>query len=255
VLPGSKFKTFNGHSSHVTNVCFSANDTHVLSIGGNDRSIFMWKLLGSSGKVVESTEETTEGSGSTLISDEIILLKKPEELEDLKSLQNELTELQSKLLSKVNELNHTQQLVKDLQQQITQLKAKQTTSTGVVQSVTPSESNSVSSGGVVQKIEFESKAIQTLIQEVELNILKQLGNFTKNTPTQTEEVETNNNSEEKGEKEVTKAVKPKTEAPKTLNKPKPQTTQTKSPTPKTDPKTKPSGSSPSTKTKPKTTKP
>jgi len=32
-----------GHSSHVTNVRFNSSDSHVLTTGGNDRSVFQWK--------------------------------------------------------------------------------------------------------------------------------------------------------------------------------------------------------------------
>jgi microtubule-associated protein-like 6 len=36
---------FRGHSSHVTNVSWAADDSKLFSIGGNDRSIFVWKVL------------------------------------------------------------------------------------------------------------------------------------------------------------------------------------------------------------------
>ena len=37
---GSSYLKFIGHSSHVTNVRFSSDDNYVISIGGNDKSIF-----------------------------------------------------------------------------------------------------------------------------------------------------------------------------------------------------------------------
>ncbi|KAG1711816.1 hypothetical protein DVH05_009058 [Phytophthora capsici] len=41
---GSKFIACKGHSSHVVNVRFSFDDKYLISVGGNDRSIFQWKL-------------------------------------------------------------------------------------------------------------------------------------------------------------------------------------------------------------------
>ncbi|KAK1947175.1 Echinoderm microtubule-associated protein-like 6 [Phytophthora citrophthora] len=41
---GSKFIACKGHSSHVANVRFSFDDKYLISVGGNDRSIFQWKL-------------------------------------------------------------------------------------------------------------------------------------------------------------------------------------------------------------------
>jgi microtubule-associated protein-like 6 len=32
-----------GHSSHVTKVKFSANDTYVISTGGNDKTVIVWE--------------------------------------------------------------------------------------------------------------------------------------------------------------------------------------------------------------------
>jgi microtubule-associated protein-like 6 len=34
----------SGHSSHVTNVKFSKDDTYLFSTGGNDNCVFQWKL-------------------------------------------------------------------------------------------------------------------------------------------------------------------------------------------------------------------
>ncbi|PRP88610.1 echinoderm microtubule-associated protein-like 6 [Planoprotostelium fungivorum] len=40
---GAPFKKFVGHSAHVTNVRFTHDDGYVISIGGGDRSVFVWK--------------------------------------------------------------------------------------------------------------------------------------------------------------------------------------------------------------------
>jgi len=41
---GAKFVEASGHSSHVTNVRFSNDERRLISLGGNDKSIFQWKL-------------------------------------------------------------------------------------------------------------------------------------------------------------------------------------------------------------------
>ncbi|XP_054838890.1 echinoderm microtubule-associated protein-like 4 isoform X2 [Eublepharis macularius] len=47
--PCSKAKArsyeYSGHSSHVTNVSFTHNDSHLISTGGKDMSIIQWKLV------------------------------------------------------------------------------------------------------------------------------------------------------------------------------------------------------------------
>ena len=40
----SKFVLGKGHSSHVTNCRFNADDSYLLTTGGNDRSVFQWKI-------------------------------------------------------------------------------------------------------------------------------------------------------------------------------------------------------------------
>lgn len=38
----AKFKKYLGHSAHVTNVRWSCNDSHLVSIGGADTSVMVW---------------------------------------------------------------------------------------------------------------------------------------------------------------------------------------------------------------------
>jgi WD40 repeat protein len=38
----SAFNDYHGHSSHVTGVKFTANDTFLVSTGGNDKTVFVW---------------------------------------------------------------------------------------------------------------------------------------------------------------------------------------------------------------------
>jgi microtubule-associated protein-like 6 len=46
-IPKQKNKDFAGHSSHVTRVRFSADEKHLLSVGGNDRTIILWDVTGN----------------------------------------------------------------------------------------------------------------------------------------------------------------------------------------------------------------
>lgn len=34
-----------GHSSHIMNIKFTCNESHIISVGGNDNSIIVWKLV------------------------------------------------------------------------------------------------------------------------------------------------------------------------------------------------------------------
>ena len=40
-------KTYNGHSAHVTNVCWSADDSLLFTTGGNDCTVLQWAVLHS----------------------------------------------------------------------------------------------------------------------------------------------------------------------------------------------------------------
>ncbi|XP_066575039.1 echinoderm microtubule-associated protein-like 3 isoform X3 [Amia ocellicauda] len=40
---------YSGHGSHVTNVCFTHNDSHLISMGGKDTSILQWRVVGGPG--------------------------------------------------------------------------------------------------------------------------------------------------------------------------------------------------------------
>lgn len=41
----AKHKRFLGHSPHVTNIRFTSGDRHVVSAGGDDCSLFVWKCV------------------------------------------------------------------------------------------------------------------------------------------------------------------------------------------------------------------
>jgi WD40 repeat protein len=39
-----KANSYRAHSSHVTNVKFSENDSYLVSVGGNDKMVMKWKV-------------------------------------------------------------------------------------------------------------------------------------------------------------------------------------------------------------------
>uniref|UniRef100_A0A3B3BG05 EMAP like 3 n=1 Tax=Oryzias melastigma TaxID=30732 RepID=A0A3B3BG05_ORYME len=65
---------YDGHGSHVTNVCFTHNDSHLLSMGGKDTCIFQWRVvredkgtaLGSSWDSKDKLTSTLSASTSSL---------------------------------------------------------------------------------------------------------------------------------------------------------------------------------------------
>uniref|UniRef100_A0AAX7SJ86 HELP domain-containing protein n=1 Tax=Astatotilapia calliptera TaxID=8154 RepID=A0AAX7SJ86_ASTCA len=59
---------YEGHGSHVTNVCFTHSDSHLLSIGGKDTCILQWKVIG--GGVGNSRERLASASSTSTSSPE-----------------------------------------------------------------------------------------------------------------------------------------------------------------------------------------
>ena len=55
-LKGAKHKEYTGHCSHVMNVRFLRNDSRVISAGGNDCSVFVWKHRYAVGSIVDGVE-------------------------------------------------------------------------------------------------------------------------------------------------------------------------------------------------------
>lgn len=61
-IPKQKCKEYTGHSSHVTRTLFSGDEKHLLTVGGNDRTIILWDVIGSEtieeeGEEIEEEEE------------------------------------------------------------------------------------------------------------------------------------------------------------------------------------------------------
>ena len=46
VVEEAPAKVYNGHSSHVTNIRFSSDDTWVCSVGSRDRAVLQWRTRG-----------------------------------------------------------------------------------------------------------------------------------------------------------------------------------------------------------------
>ena len=51
---GAKFKKYVGHSAHVTNVRFSHDQRHLISVGGADHAVFQWNFLSGEGDEEQS---------------------------------------------------------------------------------------------------------------------------------------------------------------------------------------------------------
>lgn len=44
--PQAPSHVYGGHGSHVTNVRFTHDDGHLVSLGGKDTGVFQWRVLG-----------------------------------------------------------------------------------------------------------------------------------------------------------------------------------------------------------------
>uniref|UniRef100_A0A4W6EC77 EMAP like 3 n=1 Tax=Lates calcarifer TaxID=8187 RepID=A0A4W6EC77_LATCA len=67
--PKAPSHKYEGHGSHVTNVCFTHSDSHLLSMGGKDMCILQWKVIGGGG-MVDSRERLASGSSTSTSSPE-----------------------------------------------------------------------------------------------------------------------------------------------------------------------------------------
>ncbi len=76
----ASFKKFIGHSSHVTCVRFTHNDSYVISTGGNDKSIFQWKYLTDeeAEEEIERYDDINEEENNPDLENEILNFKEDE---------------------------------------------------------------------------------------------------------------------------------------------------------------------------------
>ena len=72
---GAKFKKYVGHSAHVTNVRFTHDQSHVISVGGADHAVFQWQFVAPGdevgvavGGVFESDSEASDSEMSDVAS-------------------------------------------------------------------------------------------------------------------------------------------------------------------------------------------
>ena len=56
LFTGARFKKYVGHCAHVTNVRFTNDNHHVISVGGADNAIFQWRFLPTGEEVNEDEE-------------------------------------------------------------------------------------------------------------------------------------------------------------------------------------------------------
>ncbi|KAI3376679.1 hypothetical protein L3Q82_017108 [Scortum barcoo] len=66
--PKAPSHKYDGHGSHVTNVCFTHSDSHLLSMGGKDTCILQWRVIG--GGVGDSRERMVSASSTSTSSPE-----------------------------------------------------------------------------------------------------------------------------------------------------------------------------------------
>ncbi|XP_038643410.1 echinoderm microtubule-associated protein-like 3 [Scyliorhinus canicula] len=61
--PKAPSHVYGGHGSHVTNVRFTHNDTHLISTGGKDTTVMQWRVTNSS---LERSTSISSASASSL---------------------------------------------------------------------------------------------------------------------------------------------------------------------------------------------
>lgn len=65
----AQYRMYSGHASHVTNVAFQPSDSHLLSTGGQDSSLLVWKVIrGDSAIASEKSPSVVPKSGSVFLS-------------------------------------------------------------------------------------------------------------------------------------------------------------------------------------------
>ena len=68
VVENSKYKAYGGHSGFVRKVRFTQNDQYLISIGGNDKSVFIWET--DFGKSIYNEDENEKKENEEKIKKE-----------------------------------------------------------------------------------------------------------------------------------------------------------------------------------------
>eukprot|EP01114_Cavostelium_apophysatum_P005619 TRINITY_DN1680_c0_g1_i2.p1 TRINITY_DN1680_c0_g1~~TRINITY_DN1680_c0_g1_i2.p1 ORF type:complete len:1023 (-),score=268.98 TRINITY_DN1680_c0_g1_i2:52-3120(-) len=131
---GSPFREYSGHSSHVMNVGFTKNDTHLISCGGQDRAIFQWKFSGSSGLAESAPVDeppvsedqpivASDGNGAATEETERVRRQLKDEAEQLR---RQLNHALGKVSSLSKEKEAAEQKVKQLESDLDRARTQQT---------------------------------------------------------------------------------------------------------------------------------
>ena len=60
VIEHAQYKAYGGHSSHIPKVRFTPNDQFLISVGGNDKSVFIWETDFGKNILKEESEDEDE---------------------------------------------------------------------------------------------------------------------------------------------------------------------------------------------------
>ena len=106
VIEQAPFKAYGGHSSHIPKIRFTPNDQYLISVGGNDKSVFVWETdFGSNSKNIkqidEEKEEKVEEKESEEDEDEEEEEEDEEEDKKKKVKINQIKPIQQKKIQKV----------------------------------------------------------------------------------------------------------------------------------------------------------
>ncbi|XP_052354386.1 echinoderm microtubule-associated protein-like 4 isoform X3 [Oncorhynchus keta] len=70
--PKAPSHKYSAHSSHVTNVTFMHNDSHLVSTGGKDTSVMQWRLVEKTPSLVPSDSSLSLGRGSYITPSSVL---------------------------------------------------------------------------------------------------------------------------------------------------------------------------------------
>ena len=79
VVEQAQYKAYGGHSSHIPKVRFTPDDVYLISVGGNDKSVFVWETdfgsaqanVGTTNFVEKNVDEGTSKTNKTSVTKEV----------------------------------------------------------------------------------------------------------------------------------------------------------------------------------------